>query len=136
MLKIKQVISISVFLMAAILSIVDVGSDVGLAHQYYTNYLVAKTYNGTNEVYKNLHKDIFAFFISTGVWIVLGGLLQMTLVFVFFCKKHPSLEPFPQPAFILLCVSAPLLGASFVTNVFAAFLIFRNKDNLNADLIK
>ena len=136
MLKLKQIISISVFLMAAILSIVDVASDVGLAHQYYSNYLLAKTYNGTYEIYKNLHKDIFRFFICTSVWLVLGVLLQMTLVLVFFCKKDSSLEPFPKPACILLCVSAPLLGASFVTNVFAAYLIFQNKDNLNADLIK
>ena len=80
--------------------------------------------------YNTLH------FILTTTWISLCGFIQMITVIVLLCKGDSCLRPFGVPLRVLLCLSAPILLAPVVTNIFGAYLLICNGDNATEDLVK
>ena len=83
-----------------------------------------------------LHFYDTLYFILTTAWISLGGLVQTIAVIVLLCKGDSRLRPFRVPLRVLLCLSAPILLAPVVTNVFGAYLIICDGDNATEDLLK
>ena len=124
MTKFKQLLGVLIFLSAAIFTITDIAFDVALARKYYFHS-------------KTPPWDLaWILFCLTALWIGLGGALQAIIVFVYLCRRHPSLEPLPTTIRFLLCISAPFLMAPVITSLFGAYLIIRDRGNVEEDVIK
>ena len=107
-MKFGTLIGVLTFCAGVAFTLVDIGSDIKLAHEYC---------NGQRH---NVHK---IFFYLTTVWILLGGLAQFCLVAFFLLRGDPRLIWLPKSIRTLLLLCSPILMAPVIVNVYGVILV-------------
>ena len=149
-MEIKRLLRTSIFLLAALFSFIDVAADISLAREYFLYGTCPPHFrqghcqnvtthgNVTNNGKGHFRLGvIWEFFVLTSIWICLGGLVETVIILRQMCRRSDScLEPLTRPLRYLLLLTAPFLIAPVVVNIFAAFLVFRNRANVTDDIVK
>ena len=151
-MRFKQLFQTTLLIVAAALSFADIVSDMMLVHKYYLHpvleqvrcdFLIRRrTDMACLKVYMRLtscvffRQEAFIFYKLTFAWIAAGGVAQFVIVIRCIWKKRTCLDLFPGPLRILLILSAIFLLAPALTNVVAAYVVIRNRPNVEEELIK
>ena len=121
-MDLKSLLGICFFIMGAMFSCLDIGSDISLACEHYHKAGNATTILKTHHAF---------FFVLTTVWIAFGGVGQMIIFLRYLCIKHSCVDQIPSLVKVLILISAPLLMAPVVVNVFCAYLIARGESHMD-----
>jgi hypothetical protein len=65
--------------------------------------------------------------ILTACWILLGGIVQTSVVIHLTRTNDPLVSDLPMPVRILVFITAPILLAPVIVNVYGAYLIIKKK---------
>ena len=134
-MELKTLIVLLTFCAGAIFTLVDIGGDLALAHEYwsYCNETLiypheqSKTNETSNELSNGLGgvwSCLFAF--PTTLWIALCGIVQFFIVARCVYRGDARLKVLPKPIRILLLCSSLILLGPVVVNVFGAALVLQN----------
>ena len=107
------------FLLAAVLSFTDITTDIMLAREYHLKKRVVPSFFQ------------YVLFLCTTSSIVLGGVVQTIIVIRNYCKRDSFFSAIPKQLGFLILITAPMLMAPVVTNLFGAYVMISNKINCN-----
>ena len=138
-MEFSRLMKILLFLVAAGFTCMDISLDAALAVKYKQN--ASKIENeGTPSV------EIFGpvttnnidliFFVLTTTWILLGGFVQAIVTIVKLCKRDPIVNLIPKRVQVLMMITAPILMAPVIVNLFGAYVVFRNQENAEEDVMR
>ena len=122
--------AILTFCAGATFTMVDIGTDISLAHEYWNNSGIVRDWLNEDKTSNGLgpfQNSIFA--IPTTVWILLGGLIQFLLVAFFLHRGDDRLKWLPKSIRILLLLCSPILLGPVVVNAYGVFFVVCNADN-------
>ncbi len=119
-MELKPIFSIITYIAGATFVLVDIGGDY---------FLIRKHYNG----FERGEESLFIFFLLlTGLFILLGGLLQFGVAVFLTCKGEQDgpFKSLPVLIRILVIVTAPFLLSPFILNIYGAYTVIRyGQDN-------
>ena len=101
-MKFGTLTAILTFCAGATFTLVDIGTDVALAYEYWNGSYFVRPYLLCNETSNGLcpvHNSPYA--ILTTVWIGLGGSIQFLLVAYFLQRGDDRLDWLPEVAFLV-----------------------------------
>ena len=135
-MKFGAIFSIVMFCAGAAFTLVDIGTDISLAYEYWNNSYIINgneyeyvEFEGEYDYYSLSDRDYSTYSILTTVWIALGGLIQFLLMVNFLCRDDGILNCLPKSIQILLLFCSPILMAPVVVNLYATFFVFHNAND-------
>ena len=130
-MQFRTSMAILMFCAGATFTMVDIGTDISLAHEYWNNSGIVRRWWSEYETSNGLHSYAnFVFAIPTTVWILLGGLIQFLLVAYFLCRGDARLTWLPKSVRILLLFCSPILLGPVVVNIYGAVFVIRTNDDI------
>ena len=130
-MKFGTLLAIFTFCAGAAFTLVDIGSDISLAYEYWDNSQYVREWLESTETSNgkdSWENTIFAFI--TAVWIGLGGVFQFLLVAYLLCRGDNRLTVLPTSVQILLLLCSPILLGPVVVSLYGAVFVIRNDDNI------
>jgi hypothetical protein len=147
-MKFIELFAILLFCSAATFTIVDIGIDGALVKEYANKQYCSATGRYEWSRYRTWDSNSrtscvdplggvvlgtlsigssFIYMILTAVWILLGGILQSSIIIYFHIKKDQRLLSLPTPVRFLVWITAPILMAPVILNLYGAYQIFTKK---------
>ena len=126
-MKFGKLIAILTFCAGAAFTLLDIGTDVSLAYEYYNYSYFVRGNTGTSH---DLDGALSLFAILTTIWIGLGGLFQFGLVTRSLCRGDDRLNWLPKSIRVLLLLCSPILLGPVVVSLYGAVFVIRNDDNI------
>ena len=153
-MEIKRWFGIFIFLYCSTFSLVDIGTDIGLAREYYLRGLQNESYLDCNKEnlntknYQSSNQSMIKdgdynqenvenrqiFFPLTAFWIIFGGLVQFIVAVKLFFNDE--FEPLPTRLRLVVLIASMVLMAPVVVYFFGAALLIQNRENVNESVTK
>ena len=129
-MKFQTLAAILTFCGGATFTLVDIGTDVSLALEYWNS----SNYVDGSSSRVSTNNNAFALF--TTMWIGLGGLVQSLLVLCFLCCGNARLKWLPNSIKVCLFLFSPILLAPVIANLYGAIYIISNpsKEGIQEDI--
>ena len=126
-MKFGKLIAILTFCAGAAFTLLDIGTDVSLAYEYYNYSYFVRGNTRTSHV---LDGALSLLAVLTTMWIGLGGLFQFGLVARFLCRGDDRLTWLPKSIRVLLLSCSLILLGPVVVSLYGAVFVIRNDDNI------
>ena len=143
-MEFQSLFALLTFCTGVIFTSVDIGSDVALAQEYWSNCFKNdsnKTIDN-NTAYDPSNRldagDNCVFTMPTTLWIALCGIVQFFIIARCLYRGDARVKVLPKPIRALLLCSSLILLGPIVLNVFGAALVLQhtNDDRRTEDIVR
>ena len=127
MMELKRLFQLGSFIIAAICSLVDVIMKMFLMRMY--QLMQPLTHNLVSI------KSSFRF-VMTSTWIGLGGVVQLFILLFCLQRQQRNAQTFSVPHQMLIICAGFFLLSPVATNIYCAYLVYRDHTNVDQDIHK